>query len=199
MIIFADTINLFEMKSMKMKSFCTKYLLFLTAICFLSQSAWSQKRRLINYTEISALIHNSTSLNDNSKFNGFRTRTGISKLIDDHLALGLALGTDNYRKVNANNYNTLPITINASYFFNSDLSGLKADVYGGYAVKLFSNLNKGLTAGAGISYSVPLNSGLNLGLQTGYNYQKIDFPSSFIIDNSFDIGSIRLGIGLTFK
>jgi hypothetical protein len=50
-----------------------------------------------------------------------------------------------------------------------------------------------------LSYSFSVNKGLNLGLQTGYNYQKIDFPANFKIDNSFDLGSIRLGIGLTFK
>lgn len=171
----------------------------LSAICMLSLTAKSQQRRLINYTEVSALIHNSTSLSDNSKFSGFRTRTGITKLLDEHVGIGFALGTDNYRKANGANYNTLPITLNASYYLNSELTGLKADVYGGYAVKLFNNLNKGLTAGAGLSYSFSVNKGLNLGLQTGYNYQKIDFPAKFMLDNSFDIGSLRLGIGLTFK
>ncbi len=176
-----------------------KSLFLICMACIVSDDAWSQKRRMVNYTEVGTLLHHTTSLNDNSKFNGFRTRTGISKLLDDHVALGFALGTDNYRKASGGNYNTLPITLNASWYMNSDLSGLKADVYGGYAVKLFSNLNRGLTGGAGLSYSFPLNSGLNLGLQTGYNYQKIDFPSSFTIDNNFDIGSIRLGLGITFK
>lgn len=198
-IIFAGYINYFEMNTMGKTIFNHKHLLVLIAICLLSQSAWSQSRRIINYTEIGALIHNSTSLNDNSKFNGFRTRTGISKLLDDHIALGFALGTDNYKKASGGNYNTLPITLNTSWYMNSDLSGLKADIYGGYAVKLFSNLNRGLTGGVGLSYSFPLNSGMNLGLQTGYNYQKIDFPSSFTFDNNFDIGSIRLGLGITFK
>jgi len=177
----------------------TAQLFFISAICLMSLSAKSQQRRLINYTEVSALIQSSTSLTDNSKFSGFRTRTGITKLLDEHVGIGFALGTDNYRKANGANYNTLPITLNASYYLNSDLSGLKADVYGGYAVKLFNNMNKGLTAGAGLSYSFPVNKGLNIGLQTGYNYQKIDFPANFMLDNSFDIGSIRLGIGLTFK
>jgi len=171
----------------------------LSAICMLSLTAKSQQRRMINYTEVSALIHSSTSMADNSKFSGFRTRAGITKLMDEHVGIGFALGTDNYRKANGANYNTLPITLNASYYLNSELTGLKADVYGGYAVKLFNNMNKGLTAGAGLSYSFSVNKGLNLGLQTGYNYQKIDFPANFIIDHSFDIGSIRLGIGLTFK
>jgi hypothetical protein len=171
----------------------------LSAICLIARSAQSQQRRLINYTEVSALIQSSTSLTDNSKFNGFRTRTGITKLLDEHVGVGFALGTDNYRKGNGANYNTLPLSLNASYYFNSDISGLKADVYGGYAVKLFNNLNKGVTAGAGLSYSFPVNKGLNIGLQTGYNYQKIDFPANFMLDNSFDIGSFRLGIGLTFK
>ena len=172
---------------------------FISAICMLSMSAKSQQRRLINYTEVSALIQNSTSLTDNSKFSGLRTRTGVTKLLDQHTGIGFALGTDNYRKGNGASYNTLPITLNASYYLNPDLIGLKVDVYGGYAVKLFNNLNKGLTAGVGLSYSFSVNKGLNLGLQTGYNYQKIDFPANFMIDNSFDLGSIRLGIGLTFK
>lgn len=174
-------------------------ILFISAICMLSLSAQSQQRRLINYTEVSALIQNSTSLTDNSKFSGLRTRTGFTKLLDQHMGIGFALGTDNYRKANGASYNTLPITLNASYYLNPDLIGLKADVYGGYAVKLFNNFNKGLTAGAGLSYSFSVNKGLNLGLQTGYNYQKFDFPANFKIDNSFDLGSIRLGIGLTFK
>lgn len=165
----------------------------------IGQNAYSQQRRLINYTEVGALIHNTNSLNNNSKFNGFRTRTGVSKILKDHFALGIALGTDNYRKANGGNYNTLPITLNAAYYLNSDLSGLRGDIYGGYAVKLFSNMNRGLTAGAGISYSVPVNNGLNLGIQTGYNYQKIDFPSTFTTENNFDMGSIRLGLGITFK
>lgn len=176
-----------------------KYLFILFVACLVSQNTYSQKRRLVNYTEISALIHNSNSLNNNSKFNGFRTRTGVSKVLKDHIALGLALGTDNYRKVNGSIYNTLPITLNASYYLNSDLSGLRGDIYGGYAVKLFSNFNRGLTAGAGVSYSFPINEGLNVGLQTGYNYQEIDFPSTFITETNFNMGSIRLGLGITFK
>ncbi len=179
-----------------MKFFYYKYLLIILLSIF-SVKSYSQ-RKIINYTEIGALIHSSNSIGDDSKLNGFRTRTGISRIIQEHFGLGIALGTDNYRRSNGGNYNTLPITANASYFFNSDFSGLKADVYGGYAVKLFNNLSRGLTAGAGLSYSVPVNKGLNLGLQTGYNYQQIDFPSTFV-DNGFDIGSFRLGLGITFK
>ncbi|MFA6944611.1 MAG: hypothetical protein WC220_01805 [Pedobacter sp.] len=184
---------------MKSRSFSARILFTLAFIFILSHSALSQKRRLINYTEISALIHGSTSLTDNSKLNGFRTRTGVSKLLDDHIGVGFALGTDNYRKTNGSNYNTLPITLNASYYVNPDLNGLKLDAYGGYAVKLFNNLSKGMTAGAGLSYSFSVNGGLNLGIQTGYNYQKIDYPAGFVLDNSFDISSIRLGLGITFK
>jgi opacity protein-like surface antigen len=169
----------------------------LLVFCFLSLTAWSQERKLINYTEVGALIHISNSAGG-SAVNAFRTRTGISRIIQNHFGLGFALGTDNYRRTNAGSYNTLPLTLNASYFFNPDFSGLKADVYGGYAVKLFNEFNKGLTAGAGLSYSVPLNNGLNLGLQTGYNYQEINYPMSFI-ENSFTIGTLRLGVGLTFK
>ncbi|MHB1176701.1 MAG: hypothetical protein ACYCZO_00030 [Daejeonella sp.] len=174
-----------------------KYLL-IALLSFFSYNSYSQSKKLINYTEIGALLHSSNSTGGDSKFNGFRTRTGISRIIQEHFGLGIALGTDNYRRSNAGNYNTLPITANASYFFNSDFSGLKADVYGGYAVKLFNNLSSGLTAGAGLSYSIPVNNGLNLGVQTGYNYQQIAFPSTFV-DNGFDIGSFRLGLGLTFK
>ena len=130
---------------------------FISAMCILSMSAKSQQRRLINYTEVSALIQNSTSLTDNSKFSGLRTRTGVTKLLDQHTGIGFALGTDNYRKGNGASYNTLPITLNASYYLNPDLIGLKVDIYGGYAVKLFNNLNKGLTAGAGLSYSLSVN------------------------------------------
>ncbi len=169
------------------------------AFLLISNTALSQQRRVINYTEISALIHSSTSLTGNPTFNGFRTRTGITKLLNENFGLGFALGTDNYRKSGGGNYNTLPITLNAAYYIDPKLSGLKLDVYGGYAVKLFNNLNKGITAGAGISYSLPINAGLNLGLQTGYNYQKFDFPMNFQISENFDVGSIRLGLGISFK
>lgn len=182
----------------KMKLFPFKHILILGVFCISNLIAYSQQRRLINYTEIGALLHHTNSLNNNSKFNGFRTRTGITKIIDGHFGLGIALGTDNYRKANGGNYNTLPATLNAAYYLNSDLSGLRGDVYGGYAFKLFGNFNKGLTAGAGISYSFPLNKGMNLGIQTGYNYQKIDFLSTFI-ENGFGMGSFRLGLGITFK
>jgi len=165
---------------------------------FFSFNAYSQGRKTINYTEIAALLPSGNSLDGESKFSGFRTRTGLSRIIQEHFGLGIALGTDNYRRENAGNYNTLPITANASYFFKSDFSGFKADVYGGYAVKLFNNLSRGLTAGAGLSYSIPVNPGLNLGLQTGYNYQEIDFPSTFF-ENGFNISSFRLGLGITFK
>lgn len=182
-----------------MKLYPLKSIFILLAACTISANVYSQKRRMVNYTEVSALIHNTNSLNDNSTFNGFRTRTGVSRILQDHFALGIALGTDNYRKKSGGVYNTLPITANASYYLNSDLSGLRGDIYGGYAVKLFSNMNRGLTAGAGISYSFPVNDGLNLGIQTGYNYQEIDFPSTFITESNFQLGSIRLGAGITFK
>ena len=174
--------------------------IFLAAIlCFGLTDAVAQRKKLINYTELSALIHGSTSLAGNAEINGFRTRTGVSKLITENFGFGFALGTDNFKNKSGQTYNTLPITLNASYFFNPELSGLKADIYGGYAVRLFNNLNKGLTAGAGLSYSFPVNAGLNLGIQTGYNYQKIDCPVNFILDDSFSINSIRLGLGITFK
>ncbi len=184
---------------MNIKSFSQGILFLFVALLLLSNSALSQQRRVINYTEISALIHSSTSLIGNPTFNGFRTRTGITKLLNDNFGLGFALGSDNYRKSGGGNYNTLPITLNASYYIDPKLSGLKLDAYGGYSVKLFNNLSKGLTAGAGISYSIPVNAGLNLGIQTGYNYQKIDFPTNFQISENFDMGSIRLGLGITFK
>lgn len=180
-----------------MKLLLPKYLILLI-LSIISLNSYSQKRKIINYTELGGLIHSSNSLGDNSEFNGFRTRTGITRIIQDHFGLGFALGTDNYRKKNAGNYNTLPITLNAAYFFNSDLNGLKADIYGGYAVKLFDNLNRGLTAGAGLSYSIPVTPGLDLGLQTGYNYQQIDFPSRFVQED-FNLGSFRIGLGITFK
>lgn len=184
---------------MNIKSFSPRNLFLFAALLLLSNSAISQQRRLVNYTEISALIHGSTSLAGSTTFNGFRTRTGITKLLNENFGIGFAIGTDNYRKSGGGNYNTLPITLNASYYLDPKLSGLKLDAYGGYAVKLFNNLNKGLTAGAGLSYSLPVNAGLNLGLQTGYNYQKIDFPASFQISQNFDMGTIRVGLGLTFK
>jgi len=175
-------------------------ILFLSVgcLCF-NKHALSQKRRLVNFTEISGLIQVNSSIAENTTVNGFRTRTGVTKLLTENFGIGFALGTDNYRKSGGGNYNTLPITINASYYVDPNLSGLKLDAYGGYAVKLFNNLNKGLTAGAGISYSIPVNPGLNLGLQTGYNYQKIDFPVNFQLLENFDVGTIRLGLALTFK
>ena len=180
---------------MKLKAF-----LFLFALLgFCCSEVNAQRKKVINYTEISALIQSSTSQTGNSKLNGFRTRTGVTKLVSENFGFGFALGTDNYKNSSGRTYNTLPLTLNGSYFLDPELSGLKLDFYGGYAVKLFNNLNKGLTAGAGLSYSFPVNGGLNLGIQTGYNYQKIDYPDNFVLDNSFDIGSIRLGLGITFK
>jgi hypothetical protein len=172
---------------------------FIFSFLILAQSAIAQEKRLISYTEIGLLMHNSTSLGNSETFKGFRTRTGFTKLVGDHLGLGFALGTDNYRKPSGASYNTLPLTLNGSYFLNSDLTGLKLDLYGGYSVKLFDNLNRGITAGAGLSYSFPINKGFNLGLQTGYNYQKIDFPANYRLGQSFDLRNLRLGIGLTFK
>jgi hypothetical protein len=173
--------------------------LFIFIICILSQTVNAQQKRLINYTEISALIHQSTSMGENVTFKGFRTRTGVSKLLSKNLGFGFALGTDNYRKENGASYNTLPITLNGSYYLNEDLTGLRLDIYGGYAVKLFDNFNRGLTSGGGISYSFAISNSMNLGIQTGYNYQKIDFPANYRLGESFDLGNIRLGIGLTFK
>lgn len=161
--------------------------------------ALSQTRRLVNFTEISGLIQVNSSIAENATVNGFRTRTGVTKLLTENFGIGIALGTDNYRKSGGGNYNTLPITLNASYYIDPKLSGLKLDAYGGYAVRLFNNLNKGLNAGAGLSYSFVVNSGLNLGIQTGYNYQKIDFPANFQISEDFNMGSIRIGLGITFK
>ncbi|MGV3684678.1 MAG: hypothetical protein ACO1NS_03565 [Daejeonella sp.] len=179
-----------------MKYSIVKYLLT-TFLCISALSSFSQ-RKIINYTEVGGLIHQSNTAGDNSKFNGFRTRTGVTRVIQEHYGLGFALGTDNYKKSSGENYNTLPLTLTAAYYFNPELTGLKADVYGGYAIKLFSNLNRGLTAGAGLSYSVAVNKGMNLGLQTGYNYQQIDFPSTFF-QESFNLGSYRIGLGITFK
>ena len=180
---------------MKLSPF--KYLL-ITFFCLLAFNSYSQGRKIINYTEVGGLIHQSNSQGTNAEFNAFRTRTGITRIIKENFGLGFALGTDNYRRNDGANYNTLPITLNAAYFFNPDLTGFKADVYGGYSIKLFDNLNRGLTAGAGLSYSVSVNKGMNLGLQTGYNYQEIDYPSTFF-QQSFNMGSFRIGLGITFK
>lgn len=180
-----------------MKSFHLKYLI-LAFLCSLTVNSYSQGRKVVNYTEIGGLIHQSNTLGTNSELNAFRTRTGITRVVNENYGLGFALGTDNYKRNDGATFNTLPITINAAYYFNPDLTGFKADVYGGYSIKLFNNLNRGLTAGAGLSYSISVNSGLNLGLQTGYNYQEIDFPSSFF-QQSFTMGSYRIGLGITFK
>jgi hypothetical protein len=177
----------------------SSFIKYLSAIilCLSTQSSFSQKK-VINYTEVGGLIHQNNTAGDNSTFNGFRTRTGFTRIIQENYGLGVALGTDNYRKSTGGNYNTFPFTLTAAYFFNPELTGLKADIYGGYAVKLFNNLNRGLTAGVGLSYSVAVNQSMNLGLQTGYNYQQIDFPSTFF-QESFNLGSYRLGLGITFK
>jgi len=187
------------MKNITIKSVILGSLLLFVAFILTGSNAFSQPRRLINYNEISALIPGSNSLAGGPTINGFRTRTGVTKLLNDNFGIGIALGTDNYRRSGGGNYNTLPFTLNASYYIDPKLSGLKLDAYGGYAIRLFNNLNKGLNAGAGLSYSFAVNSGLNLGIQTGYNYQKIDFPANFQISENFDIGSIRLGLGITFK
>lgn len=173
----------------------------LLIITFSLSSTWTQaqEKRILNYTEISALIHNNSTISGNPSFQGLRTRTGVTKLISNHLGIGFSLGTDNYRRSSGASYNTLPISLNGSYFLNQELSGLKLDVYGGYAVKLFDNFNKGLTAGAGLSYSFPVNSGFLLGIQTGYNFQKIDYPANYRLGQSFELSNFRLGLGLTFK
>jgi hypothetical protein len=198
-IILAEENNYSQMKKLTIKSLLLGSLLFFTAFILTVSNAFSQQRRLINYNEISALVHESTSLAGGATFNGFRTRTGVTKLLNNNFGIGIALGTDNYRKSGGGNYNTLPITLNASYYIDPKLSGLKFDVYGGYAVRLFNNLSKGLNYGSGLSYSFVVNSGLNLGIQTGYNYQKIDFPSNFKLSENFNMGSIRIGLGITFK
>lgn len=180
-----------------MKSSLLKFLI-LTLLCYTSLDSYSQGRKVINYTEIGGLIHQSNTLGNNSKFNALRTRSGITRIINENYGVGLALGTDNYKRNDGASFNTLPITVNAAYFFNPELTGFKADIYGGYSIKIFENLNRGLTAGAGLSYSVAVNKGLNLGLQTGYNYQEIDFPSNFF-QKPFNMGSFRIGLGITFK
>ena len=180
---------------MKLSSF--KYL-FITFLVLSVFNSYSQGRKFVNYTEVGGLIHQSNSLGTSAEFNAFRTRTGITRIIKENFGLGFALGTDNYRRNDGANYNTLPITLNAAYFFNPDLTGFKADIYGGYSIKLFDNLNRGITAGAGLSYSISVNRGMNLGLQTGYNYQEIDYPSTFF-QPGFNMGSFRIGLGITFK
>lgn len=180
-----------------MKSSVFYFLILILSSCFAVDS-YSQDRKVVNYTEIGGLIHQSNTLGNNTEFNAFRTRTGITRIIKSNYGVGFALGTDNYKRNNGASYNTLPITINAAYFFNPDLTGFKADVYGGYSIKIFNNLNRGFTAGAGLSYSVSVNKGLNLGLQTGYNYQQIDYPANFF-QESFTLGSYRIGLGITFK
>jgi len=180
-----------------MKSSYFKYLI-VPFLCSIAFNSYSQVRKTINYTEIGGLIHQSNTLGNNSELNAFRTRTGIIRIINENYGLGLALGTDNYKRNDGATFNTIPITINAAYFFNPELTGFKADVYGGYSIKIFNNINRGLTAGAGLSYSFAINSNINLGLQTGYNYQEIDFPSNFF-QESFTMGSYRIGLGITFK
>ncbi|MEJ7693361.1 hypothetical protein [Daejeonella sp.] len=161
-------------------------------------NSYSQGRKIVNYTEVGGLIHLSNTFGSNAEFNGFRTRTGITRIISKNYGLGFALGTDNYKRSTGATFNTLPITLNAAYYFNPELTGFKLDAYGGYSIKLFDNLNRGLTAGAGLSYSVAVNDGLNLGVQTGYNYQEIDYPSTFV-QEGFNLGSFRIGLGITFK
>ncbi|MES3018284.1 MAG: hypothetical protein V4721_10915 [Bacteroidota bacterium] len=180
-----------------MTSSIFKYLI-LIFLCLGAFDSYSQGRKIINYTEVGGLIHLNNTFGDNAEFNAFRTRTGITKIFNANYGIGFALGTDNYKRSTGATYNTLPITLNAAYYFNPELTGFKLDAYGGYSVKLFDNLNRGLTAGAGLSYSVAVNDGLNLGVQTGYNYQQIDYPSTFF-QESFSLGSFRIGLGITFK
>ncbi len=182
---------------LNMNSSVFKYLV-LTFLCFGIFNSYAQGRKIINYTEVGGLIHLNNTFGNNAEFNAFRTRTGITRIINKNYGLGIALGTDNYKRSTGATYNTLPITVNAAYFFNPELTGFKLDAYGGYSIKLFDNLNRGLTAGAGLSYSVAVNNGLNLGIQTGYNYQEIDYPSTFV-QQGFNLGSFRIGLGITFK
>lgn len=195
--VYIRIINVHLSISFAMSSTVLKYL-FIILLCFGGFSSYSQGRKIVNYTEIGGLIHLKNTFGSNAEFNAFRTRTGITRIINENYGLGFALGTDNYKRSTGATYNTLPITLNAAYYFNPELTGFKLDVYGGYAIKLFDNLNRGLTAGAGLSYSVSVNNGLNLGVQTGYNYQEIDYPSTFV-QRGFNLGSFRIGLGITFK
>jgi hypothetical protein len=77
---------------MNIKSFSLRNLFLFAALILFSNSAISQQRRLINYTEISALIHGSTSLAGSPTLNGFRTRTGITKLLNENFGIGFAIG-----------------------------------------------------------------------------------------------------------
>lgn len=165
----------------------------------ISSTAFAQGSKIINYSEVGALINSYTSLDDGSSLNAFRTRTGLSKLITDNFGLGFALGTDNYKRSNGSTFNMIPISLNASFYPNPELTGFRADVYGGYAVKIFENHSRGLMAGAGLGYGFQIGGGRSiLGIQTGYNYQEFDFPSNFV-NESFQLGTIRLGLGITFK
>lgn len=158
----------------------------------------AQQSKIINYSEVGALLNSYASVDDGSTFNGFRTRTGLSKLLTNNVAVGFALGTDNYKRSNGSTYNLIPISINASLYPNSNLTGFRADVYGGYSVKLFRNHSRGLLAGAGLGYGFLVGPRTILGIQSGYNYQELEFPSDFISRN-FQLGTFRLGVGITFK
>lgn len=160
-------------------------------------------KKIYNINEIEFLIGTGTNNSNISTINAIRIRTGLAAYINQHVSMGVSLGTDNYRNSEGffgTNFNTLPVVLRLGYFKKQDFSGLNADLYSGYAVPVFSDFEKGLTCGAGIGYNFKSGKHSNFGIQTGYNFQQINdlrFSNNQVAN--LNLHSIRAGIKLIFK
>ncbi|MXV49583.1 hypothetical protein GS399_01250 [Pedobacter sp. HMF7647] len=190
-----------------MRSFKILVLLFLFSV-LATANASAQRRRGYSYTEIGYLanINGSTPY---GRLNAFRISTGLGKMVTDKVSLGFAITSDSYSEGSSQSdfqdyrsrtyFNVLPITLNAAYFINPDLSGVHLDLYGGYAPAIFRSYNQGFNAGAGVAYGFRISPGFIINAQTGYNYQQLDTggsgPASI---GDANVSTIRISVGLMF-
>jgi hypothetical protein len=184
---------------MKKQLFTTGILLFLGLVIVNGQTSKS----IYNVNEIEYLIGTGTNDPNISSMNAIRIRTGIATSITQSMSLGISLGTDAYRNSNGlfgQYFNTLPVVGKLTYFKKQDFSGLNADLYSGYAIRAFSNFEKGLTLGTGIGYNFKSRKHSNFGVKTGYNFQQIAhrrFSNNQL--KNLNLHSIRLGVKFILK
>lgn len=178
-------------------------LLFIT-ILFLNKLSFAQSNnKLIYGVDLGYLLGENSNSISNKEYNALRIKGSLSYLVKEKLAVGFSIGTDNYRekerKKFSSFYNTLPISLNGTYFLNNDLNGLFANASLGYAPKVFNNFEKGLNLGVGVGYAFTLGKATNTNLKIGYNLQKIN-NAQFINSTYSDLNlsSLVITIGITF-